>query len=156
MVTIAVKASEGVGSAGRQKFRVEAGLTPLAHVQDVNTAFQSITSPVLTHSLQAVFPPTGSGFSPLESPRNRLIRTSYSTVQSEYTDSVTTLQTKSDDLDREKSRLLTRLSDLQADARRNYLGTKEVQVTTGSSEFGLFHVALAGVLGLLIGIWMRT
>lgn len=141
-------------SVGKQKFLIEAGLTPLSHVTDIASGLKALTSPVITLALRAVFrPPTGN--SPLESPKAKPIRASYSTFQTENNSSIIELQRLKERLDSERATLLGRLGQLQGEARRNYLQGKEAssEVLPG---FSLLHLAIALVLGLWIGAWLRS
>lgn len=139
---------------GKQKFLIEAGLTPLSHVTDIASGLKALTSPVVRHALRAVFQPPAS-HSPLESPKSKPIRASYSTFQTENNSSILELQNLKERLDSERASLLSRLTQLQAEARRNYLQGKEAtsEVLPG---FNMLHLVIALTLGLWIGAWLRS
>ena len=139
---------------GKQKFLIEAGLTPLSRVTDVASGLKAITSPVIRHALRAVFQSPANP-SPQESPKSKPIRASYSTFQTENNSSIQELQRLKERLDGDRDSLLGRLTQLQTEARRNYLQGKEAEseVLPG---FSMLHLVIALTLGLWIGAWLRA
>lgn len=155
IITLSLRPATPIPSVGKQKFLIEAGLTPLSHVTDIASGLKAVTSPVFTQALRAIFRPPTAVVTPQESPKSKPIRASYSTFHTENNSSILELQRLKDRLDEERAGLLARLTQLQASARRNYLEGKEAdsEVIAG---FSLLHLLIVLTLGLWIGVWLRS
>lgn len=157
-VTIVLKGE--VPRDGKQKFQVQAATTPLSQVSDIAAVLKTLHDKAVSHSLVAVFltedKREDAPFSPDSKKSMQVsIRTSTVDLNPDRHATVQDLKRLKSQLLDEKALLQTRMAELQAEAKRNYLQSKDLSTEEPGRGYGALHLAIVLLLGLWIGLWAR-